>query len=224
VKRNVFCSICAPALERAGGPGGPRDPPKSALPLELVSTLVCPTDDRWSMAVIRDLETKEKDPGLYSRGRLVGASGATVVRVVNKRVYLRNAGRLEYVEIEPAGPIGAPSPPAVGALASQVRCAGASCVVERPLVEKLLADPAALAGSARLMPAPGGFRLYAIRPGSIFTLLGLKNGDTVKAVNGLELSSPERGLEIYTQLRRASHLTVSIERQGEHQTLDYVIR
>ena len=52
----------------------------------------------------------------------------------------------------------------------------------------------------------------------------MQNGDTIKAINGLDMSSPDKALEIYTKLRYASHLSVSVERRGENTTLDYSIR
>jgi general secretion pathway protein C len=241
VKRNVFCSGCAPVAPVATNatPGADsNDPQKTSLQIELVSTMVCPNDEKWSMAVLRDLSTKEKDPAMFNRGQTIGATGATVVKVVQKRVYIRNAGRLEYVEMDGATPPPAatpslPPPPAIdsamGDISGGVKCTGNNCNVERQLVEKMLSNTAMLATAARFVPSikdgkPNGFKLYAIRPNSIFGLIGLQNGDTVKAINGLDMSSPDKALEIYTKLRNASHLSVNVERRGENLTLDYSIR
>ncbi len=240
VRRNVFCSGCAPIIAVAAATGGPdsNEPQKTALQLELVSTMVCPTDEQWSMAVIRDLSTKEKDPGMFNRGMTIGGTGATIVKVVNKRAYLRNAGRLEYVEMEGAAAPAAvatvtPPPtnidPALGDIDKGVTCSGLNCNVDRALVEKLLSNTTMLATAARFVPSikdgkPNGFKLYAIRPNSIFGKIGLQNGDTIKGINGLDMTSPDKALEVYTKLRSASHLSVQVERRGENLTLDYTIR
>lgn len=243
VKRNVFCSGCVPIVAVASTTPGAdsNDPQKTSLQLELVSTMVVPTDDAWSMAVIRDLSTKEKDPGMYAKGSVIGGTGATLVKVVNKRAYLRNAGRLEYVEMDGAAAPPAsssmvasiPPPPAIdtsmGDVDKGVTCNGNNCNVERQLVDKLLSNTAMLATAARFVPSikdgkPNGFKLYAIRPNSIFGKIGLQNGDTVRAINGLDMSSPDKALEVYTKLRNASHLSVQVERRGENLTLDYSIR
>lgn len=110
-----------------------------------------------------------------------------------------------------------------------VRCNGSQCEIDRPLIDKLLANTTALATSARFVPSvrdgrPNGFKLYAIRPSSIFAKIGLENGDTVKSINGMEMSTPDQALGVYTKVRSASHLSVTVDRRGETATLDYTIR
>ena len=110
-----------------------------------------------------------------------------------------------------------------------VTCSGNSCTVERQVVEKMLSNTALLASAARFVPSikdnkPNGFKLYAIRPNSIFGRIGLQNGDTVRAINGMDMTTPDRALEVYTKVRFASHLSVAVERRGENMTLDYSIR
>ena len=241
VTRDIFCSGCVPP-KPVGNPEN--QPPsnewtKSTLQLELVSTMVCPSDDNYSMAVIRDMSTKEKDPEMYRRGSTIGATGASVYRVLSKRVYILNGGRPEFLELDgnaPAPPVAVAQntpPPAInpelGDIDKGVNCTGNSCTVDRSLVEKMLSNTTMLATAARFVPSikdgkPNGFKLYAIRPSSIFGKIGLQNGDTVKQINGMEMASPDQALAVYSKLRTASHLTVSLERRGETITLDYTIR
>ena len=93
-------------------------------------------------------------------------------------------------------------------------------VVERAFVEQLLANPALLAKQARIVPKQKddevlGYKLYGIRRGSLPKLLGLKNGDMITAVNGEELKGMDKAMALYTKLRRASNLSISIERKGQ---------
>ena len=60
-----------------------------------------------------------------------------------------------------------------------------------------------------------GFKLYAIRPSSVFSRLGLANGDGVRAINGYELTSPDKALEMFTKLRAVAELTLDITRRGQ---------
>lgn len=93
-------------------------------------------------------------------------------------------------------------------------------VVERALVDRILANPARAARSARIVPSmrngkPHGFKLYAIRSGSILAALGFRNGDTVTAINGLDVTTPDKAVEVYTRLRDAKRLDVALERRGK---------
>lgn len=115
------------------------------------------------------------------------------------------------------------------AIAEGVRCRGNSCEVDRTLVDKVLANTSALAMSARFVPSfrdhkPDGFRVFVIRPRSIFAKLGLQGGDLIKTINGLDISTPDKAMETYVKLKPVSHFTVVIERRGANRTLDYQIR
>jgi general secretion pathway protein C len=247
VKRDIFCSGCAPppaaTTEVAAPPAEELNrPKKTSLSLELVSTMVCPADDKWSVAIIKDLAGKEKDSAMFNKGKEIFATHAMVEKVFPKRVYFRNGGQLEYLEIEGAAPPAAAAQPAVAAVTPPapidqnlgdidkgVNCSGNNCTVDRALVEKLLQNTTMLATSARFVPSikdgkPNGFKLYAIRPNSIFGKIGLQNGDTIKAINGNDMTTPDAALALYSKLRSASHLSVQVERRGEAQTMDYTIK
>ena len=84
------------------------------------------------------------------------------------------------------------------------------------------------ATSCSVVPAfrngqPLGFKLFAIRAGSLPAALGLANGDVVTHVNGLELRSPDDALAVYTQLRGARDLSVRLLRDGAEVTREFVI-
>jgi general secretion pathway protein C len=101
--------------------------------------------------------------------------------------------------------------------------------IDRALVEKILSDPTVAARSARIVPSvkdgkSNGFKMYAIRPNSLFAKIGLQNGDTITSINGLDMSSPDRALEVYTKVRSASSLSVSVIRRGQPVNLDYSIK
>ena len=101
--------------------------------------------------------------------------------------------------------------------------------VDRSLVDKLLANPLAVSKGARVTPSikngkPNGIKLYAIRPSSIYAKLGLSNGDTIHSINGFELDSLDKGLEVYQKVRDASGLQVSVTRRGKPMTINYSIK
>jgi general secretion pathway protein C len=219
VARNIFCSGC-----RSGPPGPSGDGEaivRSELPIELVSTMFCPSDPAWSVAMLRDRSIGASEPAFYRRGMRITSTDAIVASVLTRRVYVRRHGRLEYLELD-----GSTGPPAIAHQAGsrEISCNGSSCEIERSLVERTLANPVVLAATARVSPGAGGLRLEAIQRGSLLAQLGLQPGDVVRSVNKMELSSPENMLDILIKLRHASQLSVAVERQGTRLTLDYTIR
>ncbi len=250
IKRNVFCSGCMPekpkeeSTDCAVNPSAPncdQPPQKTSLQLELVSTLVCPTDSAWSMAIIRDLSSKEKEPHMYGTGALLPGTQAMVLAIFEKRVYLRNSGKLEYLDLDAKAEPPKAATVAIEAVApamdpnsgdvpdGKVQCSGNNCTVERALVESLLTNTTSLAMAARFVPSmkdgkPNGFKLYAIRPNSIFGRIGLQNGDTIKGINGSDMTTPDAALALYSKLRSASHLSVAVERRNQAVTMDYTIK
>lgn len=74
---------------------------------------------------------------------------------------------------------------------------------------KLIADHQdAFMKGARIVPAikdgkPLGFKLYAIRPGSPYALLGLANGDTITSVNGQPITTSDEARAAYQKLPTA---------------------
>jgi membrane-associated protease RseP (regulator of RpoE activity) len=101
--------------------------------------------------------------------------------------------------------------------------------IKKSLIDMVLANPMAVAKGARVVPAvkngkAAGFKLYAIRPSSLYAKLGFTNGDTIVEVNGFELTSADKALEVYTKVREATSLDVEIERRGKLITLQYTIK
>ncbi|MCP3144585.1 hypothetical protein [Pyxidicoccus xibeiensis] len=76
-----------------------------------------------------------------------------------------------------------------------------------------------LSTQARIVPAfregqAQGFKLFAIRPGSVFAKLGLVNGDVLQRINGLSLQTPEGAMAAFQNLREARHFELDLERDG----------
>ena len=63
-----------------------------------------------------------------------------------------------------------------------------------------------------------GYRLRALREGSLLTRVGLRNGDLVHEVNGLELTSLEAIHTFMEMLQQPQSLAFRLTREGTHQT------
>lgn len=239
-KRNIFCPTCAPEEQVAVLPGndGPVDDipagtVKSSLPLKLVATMIHEDPER-SVATIYDADSEVT--GLYAVGDLIRPAVQTV-SVKGDMVLIRNNAQIEYISLGEAQQPQARRPEKdesesrprprrrnkreIPGAEDAINCPNDNlCTVERSFVEKLMANPALLAKQARIVPSQRdgetrGFKFYGIRRGSLPKLLGLKNGDMLTEVNGEALDSVDKAMALYTKLRRASNLNVTVVRKGE---------
>lgn len=233
---NVFCPTCVPAqadpvLASAAGMQAPGEL-ASTLPLQLLATMES-DDPTWSMATILDLESNRLGP--YTANEQL-RPGVTILAVERGRVIILNQGRREYIALgvtPPPAPVAKPAPAgkpkreskpsssvAIEGAEQAINCSSEhACTVDRKFVEQLMRSPQQLMTQARMFPVTkdgetAGFRLSAVRKGSLATLLGLQNGDVVSEVNGNKLASIDDALAMVQKLRRASHLSVTVQRGG----------
>lgn len=101
--------------------------------------------------------------------------------------------------------------------------------IERSVVDEILENQAELMRSARVVPDKQGdkvlgVRLFGVRTGSLLHTLGLKNGDRLEAINGFDMSDPQKALEAYGRLRTADALKVKISRGNAPMTIDFNIQ
>jgi len=249
LKRNVFCSTCPPIVDKpvegAQASTGVEPPQKTSLPLALMAIMFAPpplglSTSPWSVAVVRD--TEEKSTGAFGAGNKV--HGAVITQIEETRVYLDNGGKTEFIDLldktpnapEPAA-AAAPAPPTPGggdAFATEMakgikKTSEHAYDIQRATLESVLGNMSLLSRSARIVPEirdgkAAGFRLYSVRPDGPFALIGMQNGDVISSINGLEITSPEKALEVYAKLKSASHLSLGLERNGQKVTKDYSIR
>jgi general secretion pathway protein C len=227
---------------------------KTSLPLQLIATMVSPEPEWSFAVIKDTQGREEEDErgqkvkvspfGIYSQGRKLAGHDAVVDHVDERRVYLKVGSHTEYVDLvgvtntdRTLASAGSSTPAAFAGASSADLQKGVRKVsetqyeIDRNLLEKVLSDTNAIARSARVVPStspkdgkPNGFKLFAIKPDSVYSMIGLQNADTVSAINGQELNSPEKAFELYAKLRTASHLQISIVRRGSPMTIDYSIR
>ncbi|MBT8492326.1 MAG: hypothetical protein KJO07_04640 [Deltaproteobacteria bacterium] len=244
-KRNMFCHECEPVEPVASDAPAPADGsvPATSLPLELVATNVGSKPD-YSFATIRN--TSSNKAGAYELGQQIPDAGE-VTAIRGKYVDFRNKSnrRLERINLMAKKAPKAKPKPVAAKGASKTRGARAELMslvdesvnkvddstyeIDRKLVDKITSNPALVARGARVVPSikngkTVGFKLYAIRPSSVFAKIGLMNGDTLHSINNFELTSLDKGLEIYTKVREASNLSVNVTRRGKQMTLKYRIK
>lgn len=92
--------------------------------------------------------------------------------------------------------------------------------ITRDDVEAIAADMNGFAAQARVIPnfengKATGFKLFGIRPRSIYESCGFRNGDVVSKVNGMDFTSPDKALQVYSGIREAKTLEVEVVRGGK---------
>ena len=91
--------------------------------------------------------------------------------------------------------------------------------------QQLLKNPMSLADAIKISiakDAEGNIIGYRVRPGrhrKQFTDFGLKSGDIVTSINGVELDDPSKAMELYRDMRDATEATVVVSRGEEELTL-----
>jgi general secretion pathway protein C len=240
--RNMFCSDCTPAVDTVKTTD-PSQVAMTSLPLALLATNI---GSRLEDSYATIVNSENQKQGAYAVGDLVpGATNSGKIKLIRfKYVEFENNGRLERLVLlgapAPSAPTPVPDAPVVASdenkddLQSSIdngikKIDDSNYEIDKSLVEKVLLNPMAVAKGARVVPSmkngkPDGFKLYAIRPASAFAKLGLSNGDTLQSINGFELTSADKALEVYTKLREATSLEVEVTRRGKPVTLKYSIK
>ncbi|WP_224369494.1 type II secretion system protein GspC [Hyalangium versicolor] len=213
------------------------DPVKSGLRVKLLGTLVS-VDKYWSFASVQDMVSQRSQT--YMVGDRI--QNAEIIDIQRERVIIINNGRKEFIDGQPGdGSAPAPTftpPPAVAAatpppnngLGTGIRATSENeYEVPRGEIDKTLANLNEVAMQARIVPAfkdgqAQGFKLFSIRPDSIYSKIGVQNGDVIRRINGFDLNSPEKALEVYSKLKESSRIEIEIERNGAPIRKTYNVR
>lgn len=187
-----------------------------------------------AFAIIEDQSTHAQ--GLYREGETV-APGVTLVQVGWDQVTLERNGRRETLTL----PTDAPSPPTQPVVITATpalhqdqdgvhQVAQDTFQIDRREVDHAMENLNDLFTQVRAVPyADGngttqGFRLFSIKPQSLIERLGLKNGDIVQRVNGVEISDPSTAFSLLQNLQGHSQVRVDVLRNRQPVTLSYEIR
>ncbi len=191
-------------------------PIQSALRVKLLGTLLA-VHPQWSLASILDLGTNRAQT--YWIGDKL--EGAEILEIERDRAIILNNHRREYIDGGAAATrtkgdeVVRPSVPSTGIRAVSEN----EYEVLRGEIDTTLANFSEVATQARIVPVSKdgqvqGFKLFSIRPDSIYTKVGIQNGDVIRKINGYELNSVEKALELYTKLKDANRIDIEYERAG----------
>jgi general secretion pathway protein C len=209
----------AAATEPARGGWNPVSS-RSSLHGTLVGTAIA-DPPRYSLCQITNPDLNETQ--VYGIGDKY--QGARIYGIEKERVLIDNDGRNEYIDNNAAAPpsLGAavPMPPPAGGGGQGVKQLSENqYVVAKSEINNALTNLSDLATKARIVPSfkngvANGFKLFSIVPDSLYANIGIQNGDVIRRINGYEMNSPDKALEIYQKLRDANRIEIELERRGE---------
>jgi general secretion pathway protein C len=196
----------------------------TSLKLALLGTAA--GDPESSVAIIRELDKNRE--GLFREGDSV--QDAVIRRILRGRVVLRVGDKDEILTMEESqakksqargkarGPSRRPQVPEGDE--GTIRLSGSE-------LDSSLQNVNTLLSQVRIRPhfkdgRADGLAIHQIRSGSIFSRLGLRNGDIVQGIDDRRIQSPADIISVYRRLESGSPISLTINRRGQQRTLNYV--
>ncbi len=184
---------------------------------------------RETFALIQRASTKEER--VFRLGDQVYNLGP-LVKVTKESAEIRaNGSRITVlaptaVTAEGGGAPGKPAP-ATGTLASQV--GAGSYVIDQNALNSALDNIGQAMTDARLLPSVKdgkveGFRVSEVKPGGIFGMVGIRNGDVLLRINDFPIDSPEKAIQAFVSLKGQSRIKLDMVRDGQPASFNYDIR
>jgi general secretion pathway protein C len=210
----------------SGGIGGApmRQPLNLASKVKVLGVVV---GDRGGVsAIIEELGSKRQ---LFFRLHDQIPDIGEIAEIQRNGILVRQGNQQEFLPLStglegpPTAQVVSTGPPAVVA-GGQIKK-----VLDRREVEQALNDLPKLLSQARAAPvltngAISGFRLDYIAPASFYEKIGLRYGDVLKQVNGVEIKDPGTMLSLFQQLRNEKSVKLDILRNNQRTTMMFDIR
>jgi general secretion pathway protein C len=190
-------------------------PPPSPLMLSLIGTFL--TQGQEPYAIIEDKKKNEQEMFLIGDSIF---DQATLKKIYLDRVEVERNGKLEVLRLDEIGG---------NAGAGIITTGSDDFVVEEAELDKGLENLPLLLTQARAVPyfkdgRSIGLRLFAIKTGSLYEKVGLKNGDILKTINGNNLGDISQALKLFEQLKQERSINLTLERDKQEREFKYTIR
>jgi len=215
VTRNIFGAINVAPVQN----NKPETKPVSKLPLTLIGTYVSTGSD--SYAIIENSKTKDQD--VFTKNEKVFEE-AVLIKIMTDKVEIRRNGEDETLLLEDIpGVSNAKMEGGVATIGEN------EFIVDSDELDKSLENLPLLLQQARAVPyfkngQAIGLRLFAIRPDSLYTKIGLRNGDILMNINGKPLGDLTEAIKLFETLKVERSFTLSLERNRETKEFKYEVR
>lgn len=175
-------------------------------------------DSQSAVAVIRDPAKRSQD--FYREGDAV--QGAVLKKILRGQVIVRVGGRDEVLKMEE--PSGAKKTKGGPQLVSSETMA--TITVDRAEIREALGSINKLLAQVRIRPhfkdgKADGLTLNNIKKDSIFSRMGLKNGDIIQGIDGRPIIRPNDVLAFYGKLKSGSRFSLDLTRKGMSNQISY---
>jgi general secretion pathway protein C len=231
VQRDIFNAV----KQQAAPP--PPPPPPAATAADLHLKLLGTAQSNWTrpFALFEDQNTH--DQNFYQLHDQIPDAGE-LTAVEKTKVVIDHNGTPVTLEIPTdqtnTGSAPAPAPaPIMAAMPSRFsrdvnRVGPNDYTIPRTAVERNLQNMGQLFTQMRAIPnvqdgKTDGFRLSEVQAGSLFSQMGLRNGDVVTSIGGQALNDPTQAIALLNQLRTASQISLTVLRHGRPVDLNYQI-
>ncbi|PPE72902.1 type II secretion system protein GspC [Solimonas fluminis] len=219
VERLVGASLFG-SYQAVPGSADLNNAPETRLNLTLLGILA-DRGEQASRALISDGSGEEKP---YAVGDDI-ARGVTLEAIFPDRVILMRNGKAETLRLNKDQPGSSVAATAPAGPASMDSGTAATLAAAR---DQILQDPSRASEYIRVQPASvngqlRGYRVYPGRERGLFNDVGLRPGDVVTAVNGIELDNAQKALQMLNDLSRASNFALTVDRGGQAQTVNVTL-
>jgi general secretion pathway protein C len=199
---------------------------RTALNITLLGTVS--GDSQSASAVIQ--EKAKRTQSLYKEGDAV--QNATIVKILRGKVILRVGDKNQILTMEEKSTSSKRTSSASAGRRPSGRAPsqpGTGITLDRSMVTKSLENINELISQVRVRPhykdgKADGLMLSQVRPNTLVTKMGLRNGDIIKRVNGEDITSPDDIMGFYEELKSGSSVSLEINRRGKDKTLTYSFR
>ncbi|MCG6918838.1 MAG: hypothetical protein LJE89_14995 [Deltaproteobacteria bacterium] len=194
-----------------------------SLGLKLVGTVVANKPDE-SSAIIEDLTSRKQE--VYREGDEV--KNTRIKKILRHNVIINTGTRDEVLTMLPDESTAKSSASSRPTPKRPMPSESSSIQLDREELESQMADLNELMQQVRIRPFmegknPAGFLVSNIKPGSLFSKMGLRNGDVIQGVNGETITTPDQAIELYESLMEGGAIDLDIKRGRRTEKLRYAV-
>lgn len=101
--------------------------------------------------------------------------------------------------------------------------------IDRKAINDQLSNPQLLAKQAQIVPnykdgKNHGIKLIGVQPASVYSKIGIQNGDIVLGIGGQKIDSQAKALQLLDNMRSQNNVKIEVERRGKTQTIEYTVK